>query len=78
MVDVDHLKLIPIKDASVTRSVTINDNTVFPYLNIENKIDDKSNEVLVETGNYVIIENGTLETNNLPLDVFVWKSKLNS
>lgn len=74
-IDVNHLKLIPIKDASVIRSVTINDNTVFPYLSIENKVEDKSNEVVVKSGNYIIIENGTLMTNNLPLEVFVWKAK---
>lgn len=75
-VDVTKLTAIPLKDAKITREVVISDNTAFPYLSVTNKVEDFTNEITIEFPRYVILEDGVLHTNNFPMDVFVWKGKL--
>ena len=68
------LVLIPLKDAIVFRHIEITeDGKVYPYLMVKNKVDDLSNEVTLDFKDYVILEDGVLQTNNFPMDVFVWK-----
>lgn len=68
------IKLIPLKDAKVLRKVQMTDDgVVHPYLFVQNKVEDLSNEVTFDSQDYVILEDGVLHTNNFPMDVFVWK-----
>lgn len=71
------LKLIPLKDATVLRRVVVDKDAVHPYLVVQNKIKDLSNELVIEFKEYIILEDGVLHTNNFPMDVFVWKAKKN-
>lgn len=75
-VELDKLKMIPLKDATVFRHIAVDKTVVHPYLIVKNKVDDLSNEVTVEFKEYVILEDGVLHTNNFPKDVFVWKGVL--
>lgn len=71
------IKSVPLKDVNVFRCVhTNNDGRVQPYLRVDNKVADLSNEFNVDFPSYVILEDGVLMTNNHPVDVFVWKGKL--
>lgn len=68
---------VPLKDVTVFRHVHIGgDHQVHPYLKVNNKVEDCSNEEKIGFASYVILEDGVLMTNNHPLDVFVWKGKL--
>lgn len=71
------IKSVPLKDVNVFRHVhhTVN-GIVQPYLRVDNKVADLSNEFNVDFPSYVILEDGVLMTNNHPVDVFVWKGKL--
>lgn len=71
------IKSVPLKDVNVFRHVhhTVN-GIVQPYLRVDNKVEDLSNEFIVTFPSYVILEDGVLMTNNHPVDVFVWKGKL--
>lgn len=71
------IKSVPLKDVNVFRHVhhTVN-GIVQPYLRVDNKVEDLSNEFIVNFPSYVILEDGVLMTNNHPVDVFVWKGKL--
>lgn len=71
------VKIIPLKDAKVLRRVAIDEGTVHPYLVVQNKVEDLSNEIAIEFPEYIILEDGVLHTNNFPMDVFVWKAKKN-
>ena len=75
-VEGNKLKMIPLKDATVLRRVTVQKEIVQPYLLVKNKVEDLSNEITIEYPNYIILEDGVLHTNNFPMDVFVWKAKL--
>lgn len=76
-VDGIKIKSVPLKDVNVFRHVhhTVN-GIVQPYLRVDNKVADLSNEFNVDFPSYVILEDGVLMTNNHPVDVFVWKGKL--
>lgn len=68
---------VPLKDVTVFRHVHIGgDREVHPYLKVNNKVEDCSNEEKIGFASYVILEDGVLMTNNHPMDVFVWKGKL--
>lgn len=68
------LVLIPLKDSKILRRIEITEDAkVYPYLMVKNKVDDLSNEVTLDFKDYVILEDGVLQTNNYPMDVFVWK-----
>lgn len=72
-----NIKSVPLKDVNVFRQVHIgSDGQVHPYLRVDNKIEDLSNELELNFPSYVILEDGVLMTNNHPVDVFVWKGKL--
>lgn len=75
-VDGNKLKVIPLKDAQVFRHAVIKDDAVYPYLQINNKVEDLSNELTFEFPKYIILEDGVLVTNNYDADVFVWKAKI--
>lgn len=68
------IKLIPLKDAQILRKVEISETKVYPYLFVQNKVEDLSNELIFDFKDYVILEDGVLHTNNFPMDVFVWKA----
>ena len=72
-VEKNKIKMIPLKDATVFRHIVVEKAAVHPYLIVKNKVDDLSNEVDLELPGYVILEDGVLQTNNFPMDVFVWK-----
>lgn len=72
------IKLIPLKDAKVLRQVQIVETVVHPYLFVQNKVEDLSNEILFDFKDYVILEDGVLHTNNFPMDVFVWKGVIDA
>lgn len=68
---------VPLKDVTVFRHAHVaGDGVVTPYLKIDNKVEDLSNEFNVDFPSYVILEDGVLMTNNHPMDVFAWKGKL--
>ena len=76
-IDTGMIKSVPLKDVNVFRHVHVaGDGVVTPYLKIDNKVEDLSNEFNVDFPSYVILEDGVLMTNNHPVDVFVWKGKL--
>ena len=70
------LKLIPLKEAKVYRHCAIKDDSVHPYLQVTNQVEGLLNELSIEYPKYIILEDGVLHTNNYPVDVFVWKAKL--
>jgi len=77
-VEPEKIKLIPLKDARILRRVAIVGTVVQPYLLVQNKVEDLSNEIEFGFEKYVILEDGVLHTNNFPMDVFVWKGLLTS
>ena len=74
-VNVNVLTAIPLADAKITREIHIAAQAVFPYLKVTNKVEDLSNEQVIDFKKYIILEDGVLHTNNFPMDVFVWKAK---
>jgi len=76
-IDTGMIKSVPLKDVNIFRHAHVaGDGVVTPYLKIDNKVEDLSNEFNVDFPSYVILEDGVLHTNNHPMDVFVWKGKL--